>query len=99
MQNCHFCEYSLSQINLESIEKTSTKTACCNKFFCQYHENDLFYCYNCNNVYCYSVDEDCSGDNIDFCSSCYSTFCRQCFYKLSTLERSYLDGVCKNCYE
>jgi hypothetical protein len=69
MSNCYFCEHSLKGKYEEGIEKTNTKTSCCKKFYCRYHENDLFVCSSCNRVYCYF--EDCNGNNINKCNSNY----------------------------
>lgn len=97
MNNCYFCEYGLA----DNIELTLIKTKCCNKYYCEYHLNDLFECNNCNNVYCIFCDSSEYNKQINIfkCMKCYLTFCNNCFIQLPTIEKSYLDGICKNCYK
>jgi len=77
MNNCSFCEYN----NQELIEKTETKTSCCNIYYCKYHENDLFECNNCNKLFCISLIQDCENSKINKCRKCYFEYCNNCFYK------------------
>lgn len=50
----------------------------------------------CNNVYCIVCDSDKNNKQINI-YKCYLTFCDDCFKQLPTMEKLYLDGICKNC--
>ena len=99
MNNCYFCDETFKYIeSIELSEKTNTKTSCCGKYYCKYHENDLFTCSNCNNVYCTDIN-DCEKlknkiEHHDKCGKCYYEYCINCFYKI---DEYWFNNICKQC--
>jgi|SRR5579872_3337236 len=97
MNNCYFCEYAyqINNENNELIEKTETKTYCCNTYYCKYHENDLFQCSICEKIYCNDFIDECKNNKTDKCGKCFGEFCKKCFYILNV--KYWSNNICNNC--